>query len=107
MTLIISSLNSTDAIKRVPIRCWLGPFDDPNGYPNFPRFMNAQGEVQETWETATHCGWDGRFGAETVRLIQAISLDPSKVPEDVTELTREALIALYGLEVPDGGIEDE
>lgn len=86
---------AVDAIQRIPVRCWLGPDDDPNGYPNYGNYTDAQGAVVGALAAATHMRWDGRFGGETVRLLEAISADPTLVPADASGLDRAALIALY------------
>jgi len=86
---------AVDAIPRVPVACWLGAGDDPNGFPNYPVLTDANGVEQQTLATATHATWDGAFGAITAALLEAISVDPTKVPADTTGLDRAGLLALY------------
>lgn len=96
MTTIRTPLGAAvDAIQRIPVDCWLGPFDDPNGYPNYPLLTDANGVEQQTIATATHATWDGAFGSTTAALINAIGVDPARVPADTTGLDRIALLALY------------
>lgn len=90
MVKVTVSLDAADAIKRIPYICWLGPHDDPNGFPNFPTGEDP-------------FSWDGNFGSITLHLLNAIGADPSKVPLDASGVTREQLIQLYPLpEEPSG-----
>lgn len=96
MTTVRTPLGAAvDAIQRIPVDCWLGPFDDPNGFPNYPLLTDASGIEQATIGTATHATWDGSFGATTAALLNAIGVDPTRVPVDTTGLDRIALLALY------------
>lgn len=36
MTTVRTPIASVDAIQRVPVACWLGPWDPPAGFPNYP-----------------------------------------------------------------------
>lgn len=98
MTTIITPIAAVDAIQRVPVSCWLGINDPPNGFPNYPVWSDAAGTPIDTLDDATHALWDGAFGAVTAQLIAAIGTDPTKVPADASALDREALLGLYELE---------
>lgn len=91
---------AVDAIQRVPVDCWIGPFDSPSGFPNYPVWHGANGPVGSL-NDATHVLWDGPFGGVTARLLESIAVDPTRVPADATSLTREALIGLYPEAVPE------
>ena len=98
MTTIITPIAAVDAIQRVPVSCWIGPFDHPAGFPNYPVWSDAAGTPVDTLDAATHALWDGAFGAVTAQLLDAIGKDPAKVPADASALDREALLGLYELE---------
>jgi len=95
MTTITTSIAAVDAIQRIPLECWRGPYDDPNGYPNYPVWVDTAGAPVDTLDDATHALWDGAFGALTARLIAAIGADPTRIPADTTTLDRAALLELY------------
>lgn len=98
MTAIITPIAAVDAIQRVPVGCWIGPFDNGgNGFPNYPIWCDAQGTPVDTLDAATHALWDGAFGAVTAELIAAIGQDPTLVPADVTGLERVTLLEAYKL----------
>lgn len=98
MTTIITPIAAVDAIQRVPVGCWIGPFDNGGAYfPNYPIWCDAQGQPVDTLDKATHAKWDGAFGAVTAELIAAIGQDPTKVPADITGLERVALLETYKL----------
>lgn len=104
MATIITPVAAVDAIQRVPVECWIGPFDNGgNGFPNYPVWCADDGTPVDTLDAATHAKWDGAFGAVTARLIDAIGQDPSLVPADPSKLDRAALLALY----PDAAKEPE
>ena len=96
MTTIITPIGAVDAIQRVPVECWIGPWDNGgNGFPNYPIWCNADGQAVELLDDATHAKWDGAFGTITAQLIDAIGQDPSLVPADTSQLDRAALLELY------------
>ena len=98
MTVIITPIAAVDAIQRVPVHCWIGPFDNGGAcFPNYPIWCDAQGAPVDTLDKATHALWDGAFGAVTAGLIAAIGQDPTLVPADVTGLERAALLEAYKL----------
>lgn len=101
-TVIVPVGPAVDAIQRVPVACWVGPFDSPAGFPNYPVWYDAGGPV-DSLAAATLIVWDGPFGGVTARLLEAIAADPARVPADATSLTREALIGLY----PEAVLEPE
>ena len=101
MTIIITPIAAVDAIQRVPVSCWLGINDPPNGFPNYPVWSDAAGTPIDTLDDAAHAMWDGQFSGLTARLLAAIGRDPSKVPADASTLDRAALIALYPEAVPE------
>ena len=104
MSTIITPIAAVDAIQRVPVHCWIGPFDSGgNGFPNYPVWCDAQGTPVDTLDAATHVMWDGAFGAVTAQLIAAIGSNPALVPADTSTLDRAALLALY----PDAEKEPE
>jgi hypothetical protein len=94
---IITPVAAVDAIQRVPVACWLGPFDNRNGFPNFPVWCDLNGAPVDTLDAATHALWDGAFGATTAQLLDAIGADPAKVPADTSTLDRAALLELYAI----------
>ena len=101
MTTIITPIAAVDAIQRVPVGCWIGPFDNGGAcFPNYPVWHNDDGPVG-TLDDATHALWDGQFGGLTARLLAAIGADPARVPADTSTLDRAALIALYPEAVPE------
>jgi len=101
---IITPVAAVDAIQRVPVECWIGPFDNGgSGFPNYPIWCDRDGVPVDTLDKATHAMWDGAFGTITAQLIDAIGQDPSLVPAEVTGLDRAALLALY----PDAAKEPE
>ena len=91
---------AVDAIQRVPVECWLGINDPPNGFPNYPVWYDTDGPV-DTLDAATHALWDGNFGGLTARLLAAIGVDPARIPTDTSALDRAALIDLYPEAVPE------
>ena len=101
--LVSVPLVAADAVRRVPYSCWLGAGDDPNGFPNYGRLVDATGAPVETLGEAAGVAWDGQFGALTARLLAAVGADPTLVPADASGLDRETLIGLYpaALEPPD------
>ncbi len=97
--MIITPIGAVDAIQRVPVSCWIGPFDNGGAcFPNYPIWSAADGQPVATLDAATHALWDGAFGAVTAQLIAAIGTDPTKVPADASALDREMLLGLYELE---------
>lgn len=101
MTTIITPIAAVDAIQRVPVSCWVGPFDHPAGFPNYPVWSGDAGTPVDTLDDATRALWDGQFGGLTARLLAAIGTDPARVPADTSTLDRAALIALYPEAVPE------
>lgn len=100
MTTIQTTLGAAvDAIQRVPVSAWLADTDDPQGFPNYPLFVDDSKIPQQTMATATACLWDAAFGRDTALLLAAIGADPSRIPVDTSDLDRAALLALYGAEV--------
>lgn len=97
MTTVRTPIASVDAIQRIPIACWLGPYDPPAGFPNYPVWTDSNGNPVDTLDAATHALWDGTFGAVTAALLEAIGTDPAKVPADTSALDRAALLELYTL----------
>ena len=98
MSTIITPIAAVDAIQRVPVECWIGPFDNGGAcFPNYPVWCDADGQPVDTLDKATHALWDGAFGAVTAELIAAIGQDPTLVPADVTGLDRAALLEAYKL----------
>ena len=98
MAVIITPIAAVDAIQRVPVECWIGPWDNGGScFPNYPVWCDAQGTPVDTLDKATHALWDGAFGAVTAELIAAIGQDPTLVPADVTGLDRAALLEAYKL----------
>lgn len=98
MTTIITPIGSVDAIQRIPVGCWIGPWDNGGaGFPNYPVWCDADGQPVDTLDKATHALWDGAFGAVTAQLIAAIGQDPTLVPADVTSLERATLLEAYKL----------
>ena len=95
MPTIRTPITAAGAIQRIPVACWLGPFDDPQGFPNYPVLTDANGATQDAIAAATHATWDGAFSATTAALLAAIGADPSRVPTDASALDRAALLALY------------
>lgn len=99
MTTIITPIAAVDAIQRVPVGCWIGPFDNGGAcFPNYPVWCTADGQPVDTLDASTHALWDGAFGGVTAQLLDAIGKDPAKVPADASALDREALLGLYELE---------
>lgn len=99
MSTIITPIGAVDAIQRVPVHCWIGPFDNSGAcFPNYPVWCDNAGTPVDMLDNATHALWDGAFGAVTAELIAAIGQDPTKVPADVTGLERAALLDLFKLE---------
>lgn len=94
---VITPIAAVDAIQRIPVTCWLGPWDDRNGFPNYPVWCDGNGAPVDTLDAATHALWDGAFGAVTVQLLAAIGTDPAKVPADTSALDRAALLEAYNL----------
>ena len=94
---VITPIAAVDAIQRVPVLCWLGPWDDRNGFPNYPVWCDADGAPVDTLDAATRALWDGAFGPVTVQLLAAIGADPAKIPADTSALDRAALLELYAL----------
>ncbi len=42
MTTIITPIAAVDAIQRVPVSCWIGPFDNGGAcFPNYPIWCTA------------------------------------------------------------------
>lgn len=97
MTTVRTPIAAVDAIQRVPVTCWRGPFDHPAGFPNYPVWCDSDGAPVDTLDAATHALWDGAFGPVTVELLAAIGTDPAKVPADTSTLDRAALLGLYNL----------
>ena len=97
MSTIITPVGAVDAIQRVPVLCWIGPFDDRNGFPNYPIWCDNAGQPVDALDAATHVLWDGAFGATTAQLLDAIGADPAKVPADTSTLDRAALLQLYAI----------
>ena len=97
MATVVTPAAAVDAIQRVPVLCWIGPWDDRNGFPNYPVWCDPTGNPVDTFDAATHVLWDGAFGAATVQLLAAIGTDPAKVPADTSALDRAALLELYAL----------
>lgn len=94
--MIITPIAAVDAIQRVPVGCWIGPFDHAGaGFPNYPVWCTADGQPVDTLDQATHALWDGQFGTVTAQLIAAIGTDPTKVPADASTLDRDTLLGLY------------
>lgn len=88
---------AVDAMKRVSYPVFFG-----NGHPNYPAYhKQVDGEwVGVELEGATHCAWDDtRLTFEHQALVRAIESDPSRVPEDATEMTHDDLVALYQVEI--------
>ena len=67
MPTIRTPIAAVDAIQRVPVACWLGPFDNRNGFPNYPVWCDTNGTPVDTLDQATHALWDGAFSATTAR----------------------------------------
>ncbi len=100
--MIITPIGAVDAIQRVPVSCWIGPFDNGGAcFPNYPVWSDAAGQPVDTLDQATHALWDGQFGGLTARLLAAIGTNPARVPADTSTLDRAALIALYPEAVPE------
>ena len=97
MPTIRTPITAVDAIQRIPVHCWIGPFDNRNGFPNYPVWCDPAGQPVATLDAATHALWDGAFGGNTAALLEAIGQNPTKVPADTSTLTREELFTLYGL----------
>lgn len=98
MSTIITPIAAVDAIQRVPVHCWIGPFDNGGAcFPNYPVWCDGTGSPVSTLDAATHTLWDGAIGTTSALLLAAIGQDPAKVPADVTGLERPALLTLYGL----------
>jgi len=98
MATIITPIAAVDAIQRVPVECWIGPFDNGgSGFPNYPIWCDGNGVPVDTLDKATRAKWDGAFGTITAQLIDAIGQDPTKVPADVSQLDRAALLEAYRL----------
>ena len=97
MTTVTTPIAAVDAIQRIPVTCWRGPFDHPAGFPNYPVWCDPAGTPVDTLDAATHALWDGAFGAVTVQLLAAIGTDPAKVPADTSALDRAALLELHNL----------
>ena len=95
MTLVKTPINAVDAIQRVPVGCWREPFDDVNGFPNYPVLVDKDGTPTDDFSKVTHAIWDGSFGSTTAKLLKAIGDTPSLVPDDPTVITREGLLNLY------------
>ena len=95
MPTVRTPIAAVDAIQRVPAACWLGPWDHPAGFPNYPVWCDPTGAPVDTLDAATHVLWDGNFGAVTVQLLDAIGQDPGKVPADTGTLDRAGLLGLY------------
>jgi hypothetical protein len=97
---------AVDAIQRVPVALWLADGDDPQGFPNYPLYVDdtsrpvgmdpATGLADGV---PTQCLWDGAFGNDTALLLGAIGADPSRIPADTSALDRAALLALYAVEI--------
>lgn len=99
MSTIITPITAVDAIQRVPVHCWIGPFDNGGAcFPNYPVWCDRDGVPVDTLDKATHAMWDGQFGGVTAQLIDAIGQDPALVPADVSSLDRPALLEAYKLE---------
>lgn len=99
MSTIVTPIAAVDAIQRVPVHCWIGPWDNGGAcFPNYPVWCDAQGTPVDTLDKATHALWDGAFGEVTAKLLTAVGQDPAKVPADVTGLERAALLEAYKLE---------
>ena len=97
MSTIVTPVGAADAIQRVPVLCWLGPFDNRNGFPNYPIWCDSAGAPVDSLNAATHALWDGAFGAATAQLLDAIGTDPTKIPADTSTLDRAALLDLYAI----------
>ena len=97
MPTIRTPITAVDAIQRIPVHCWLGPWDNRNGFPNYPIWCDNTGAPVDTLDAATHVLWDGAFGAATAQLLDAIGADPAKVPADTSTLDRAALLQLYAI----------
>jgi len=95
VTLVKTFIDSVDAIQRVPVSCWLAPFDDVNGFPNYPVYVDVNGVETTNFSSATHVLWDGDFSPVIAKLLKAIGDTPSLVPEDPATITREGLLNLY------------
>lgn len=110
MTTIITPIAAVDAIQRVPVECWIGPFDNGGAcFPNYPVWCDAQGTPVDTLDNATHALWEGAFGGVTAELIAAIGRDPALAPADTSTLDRATLLGLFKLTdtPPDGPITAE
>lgn len=98
MTTIITPIAAVDAIQRVPVGCWIGPFDNGGAcFPNYPVWCTADGQPVATLDAATHAMWDGAFGGVSAQLLEAIGQQPAKVPADPSALDRETLLGLFGM----------
>ena len=97
MTTVRTPIAAVDAIQRVPVACWLGPYDPPAGFPNYPVWTDTNGAPADTLDAATHALWDGTFGPVTTQLLEAIGNDHAKMPADTSTLDRAALLELYTL----------
>lgn len=97
MPTIRTPITAVDAIQRIPVPCWIGPFDNRNGFPNYPIWCDSAGAPVDSLNAATHVLWDGAFGGNTAALLEAIGTDPTKVPADTSTLDRAALLELYAI----------
>jgi len=86
---------AVDAIQRVPKNEWLGPFDGPQGFPNYPVYVDANNKQVEKLKDAVYCLWDGTFGRVTAKLLRLIGEEPSLVPAPGVEITRTNLLNFY------------
>lgn len=81
MTAIITPIAAVDAIQRVPVDCWIGPWDNGGAYfPNYPVWCDNAGQPVDTLDKATHALWDGAFGTTSALLLAAIGRTPPRSP---------------------------
>lgn len=86
---------AVDAIQRIPVDCWLGVGDDPQGFPNYPVYVDADNKPVNKLQDAVYCLWDGSFGGVTAKLLRLIGEVPDLVPAPGVEITRVNLLNLY------------
>lgn len=86
---------AVDAIQRVPKDEWLGVGDDPQGFPNYPIYVDAGNKAVTKLQDAVYCLWEGSFGGVTAKLLRLIGETPELVPAPGVEITRINLLNLY------------
>ena len=67
MTTVRTPIAAVDAIQRVPVECWIGPWDNGGAcFPNYPVWCDADGQavelLDERDDRRTFSGVDRRAG---------------------------------------------